>query len=109
MVFVSSQEFVERCARNASTPVLPPEPVSNQTSATLLPARNVARHLIVDENGQRFIGRVPEDIVPPMGHESVPLPGGKSRHRGRVRVSLMLEEGWEVALHYVTQHRGTPH
>jgi hypothetical protein len=107
MVFVTSQEFVERQAGNTSPPILPADPVTNQTFAVSFPAGYVAGHLIVDHNRPRFIGRVPEDLVPPMGHESVPFPGRESRHRGRLPVALMLEEDWEVALHYVTKHRRT--
>ena len=66
MVFVSSQEFVECRACNTSSPVLPPDSISNQTSAVLFPAGYVARHLIIDKNRPRFIGWVPEDVVPPM-------------------------------------------
>ena len=71
----------------------------------LLPLVNY-KNVIVDKNGPRFVGRVPEDVVLPMEEEGVPLPGGERRHRDRHRIPLMFEEGPEVVLDDITQHRG---
>src|SRR5262249_22317436 len=80
VAFVIFQEFRERRARDASSPVASPHPVSNQTPVVLFPAAHVARHLTVDEDGSHQVGRVSENVVPPVRHERVPVPGWKRRH-----------------------------
>src|SRR5215471_5541996 len=95
--FVRSDELLERCARDASPPMLFTEPKSNEPVLTLRPRQDVPCNVpIIDDDCLLCIARIRKHLLAPMREECIVLARWKCGHRDCFGLALMLEEDRQV-------------